>query len=126
MPAPASPPQFDLFEARPERSRLRVGRLPHVPTPDQMLRANELKAAGATLPTIAAALGVCVNTVARHYFFSTVASPPKGRRRHAPTLATRKIVRRAILGGMPVARVARLIGISAPTLQLHYRDELEP
>lgn len=125
MAAPDSPPQFDLFAAKPEPIRQRVGRKPHVPTPEQMLLANELKAAGATWPTIARALGVCVNTVARHYFPSTVASPPKGRRRHAPTPATRKIVRRAILGGMPVARVAKLIGVSVPTLRLHYGDELQ-
>jgi hypothetical protein len=125
MPAPASPPQFELFEARPEPFRQRVGRKPHVPTPEQKLLANQLKAAGATWPTIARALGVCVNTVARHYFPSTGASPPKGRRRHAPTPATRKIVRRAILGGMPVARVAKLIGITVPTLKLHYRDDLQ-
>lgn len=125
MPAPSRPPQFDLFDARPEPSRHRVLRKPHVPTPEQMLIANELKAAGATWPTIARALGVCVNSVARHYFPSTVASPPKGRRRHAPTPATRKIVRRAILGGMPVARVAKLIGVSVPTLLLHYCNELQ-
>lgn len=46
MAAPDSPPQFDLFEARPEPSRHRVGRKPHVPTPEQMLIAHELKAAG--------------------------------------------------------------------------------
>jgi hypothetical protein len=119
-------PQFDLFEAQPELTRQRVGRKPHVPTPEQMLLANELKASGATWPTIARALGVCVNTVARHYFPSTVASPPKGRRRHTPTPATRKIVRRAILGGMPLARVAKLIGVSVPTLRLHYGNELQP
>lgn len=55
MPAPRHPPQFDLFEARPEPARQRVGRKPHVPTPEQMLIANELKAAGATWPTIARA-----------------------------------------------------------------------
>ena len=126
MPAPASPPQFDLFEAQPEPSCLRAGRKPHVPTPEQMLLANELKASGATWPIIARALGVCVNTVARRYFPSNQARPPKGRRRHSPTAARRKIVRRAILGGMRPAEVAKLIGISVPTLRLHYRDELQP
>ena len=48
MPAPASPPQFDLFEAQPDPSRQRVGRKPHIPTLEQMLLANELKASGAT------------------------------------------------------------------------------
>ena len=124
MAAPDSPPQFDLFETRPERPSRR-GR-PHIPTPKQRLLANELKASGATRPTIARALSVCVNTVARHYFPSAVACPPKGRRRHAPTPATRKIVRRAILGGMSVARVDKLIGVSVPTLRLHYGNELQP
>lgn len=123
MAAPDSPPQFDLFEARPERPSQRGRR--HIPTLEQRLLANELKAAGATWPIIARALGVHVNTVARHYFASAVASPPKGRRPNAPTPATRKIVRRAILAGMPVARVAKLIGVSAPTLRLYYRDELQ-
>ena len=126
MPNPASPTQFDLFEARQEPSRQRAGTKPHIPTPEQMLLANELKAAGATWPTIARTLGVCVNTIARHYFPSNLARPPKGRRRHSPTPARRKIVRRAILGGMTPAEVAKLIGISVPTLRLHYRDELQP
>lgn len=126
MPAPARPLQCDLFEARPEPSRKRVGRKPHVPTREQMQLAHQLKASGATWPTIAQALGVSLNTVARHYFPNTLPNPPKGRRRHAPTPATRKIVRRAILGGMPMAKVAKLIGVSAPTLRLHYDNELLP
>ena len=126
MPAPASQPQFDLFEAQREPSRQRVGRKPHIPTPEQMLLANELKAAGATWPAIARTLGICVNTLARHYFPSNLARPPKGRRRHSATPARRKIVRRALLGGMTPAEVARLIGISVATLRLHYRDEVQP
>jgi transcriptional regulator with XRE-family HTH domain len=90
-----------------------------------MLLANELKAAGETQEAIARALGIGTNTLATHYFPSGLASPPMGRRRHAPTLATRTIVRRAILGGMTQAKVAKLIGVSAPTLRLHYRDELQ-
>lgn len=78
MPAPSRPPQFDLFERRPEPTRQRVGRKPHVPTPEQMLLVNELKATGATLPTIARALGVCENTVARHYFPAPWLVRPKG------------------------------------------------
>ena len=124
MPAPASPPQFDLFEVRPEPARPRRGTKPHIPTAEQLLLAKELKAAGATWPTIAQALGVCVNTVCRHYFPSDRANPPKGRRRHAPTPATRKIVRRAIAVGMSLAKVAKLIGITVPTLHLHYQAEL--
>jgi DNA invertase Pin-like site-specific DNA recombinase len=126
MTAPDNPPQFDLFDAGPKRPRQRVGRKPHLPTPEQRLLANELKARGESWAVIGRALGVSRCTLARHYFPSTVASPPKGRRRHAATPSTRRIVRRAILGGMPVAKVAKLIGISVPTLRLHYGDELKP
>lgn len=125
MTAAANLPQFDLFEARPERSRQRVGRKPYVPAPEQMLLAKELKAAGATWPEIGRALGLSRCTLAKHYFPSAVTNPPKGRRRHAPNPATRKIVRRAILEEMPVARVAKLIGISVPTLRLHYDNEMQ-
>ena len=89
-----------------------------------MLLANELKAAGATWPIIAHALGVCVNTAAKYYFPSNVACPPVGRRRHVSTPATRKIVRRAINSGMTQTKVAKLIGISVPTLRLYYQSEL--
>lgn len=126
MPAPSGPLQFDLFETRPERPRRRAGQRPHIPTPEQMLLANELKARGESWAVIGHALGVSRCTLARHYFPSTVTNPPKGRRRHAPTPAMRKIVRRAILGGMPVAKVAKLVRISVPTLRLHYRGELQP
>ena len=125
MRGPASS-QSDLFMVQPEPARQRGGSPRHVPTLESRLLVNEMKAAGATLPIIARAMGICENTVARHYFPSTVARPPKGRRRHAPTPATRKIVRRAISGGMTLARVAKLVGISLPTLRLHYRSELRP
>lgn len=117
--------QLDLFGAGPEPARQHLGRPPHVPTPEQLLIANELKASGKGWAFIARALGVSKNTVARYYFPSKLAKPPKGRRRHSPTLATRKFVRRAIRGGMTRVAVAKLIGISVPTLKLHYPDELQ-
>lgn len=121
----ASQPQFDFFEARPEPSRQRGGIPRHVPTPESMLLVKELKAAGATQETIARALGIGTSTLGTHYFPRSSANQPMGRRRHAPTLATRKIVRRAILSGMTQAKVAKLIGITVPTLRLYYRDELQ-
>lgn len=114
----------DLFEAQREPPRQRGGIPRHVPTAESMLLVKELKAAGETQEAIARALGIGTSTLATHYFPSDRASPPMGRRRHAPTSATRKIVRRAILGGMTQAKVAKLIGISVPTLRLYYRDEL--
>lgn len=125
MPDFVSQLQLDMFDALPERPRQRGGIPRHVPTPESKLLANELKLAGKTQETIARALGIGVSTLGTHYFPSTVANPPLGRRRHAPTPAMRKIVRRAIQGGMMQADVARLIGISVPTLRLHYRSELQ-
>lgn len=126
MPAPSCPTQFDLFEVRPEPSRQRGGLPRHVPTAEQMLLANELKALGKNRETIRLALGVSLGTLAKRYFPSTVGKRSKGRPRHVPDADKRKFVRRAILGGMPAARVAKLIGISPPTLWLYYRAELQP
>ena len=116
--------QFDLFEAWLKTPRQRVGAPRHVLTAESILLANELKASGAKWEVMALALGVSRNTLARRYFPSNLPRPPRGRRRHAPTTGTRKIVRRAVLGGMTLAKVAKLIGISVPTLNLHYRAEL--
>ena len=126
MPNPASPPQLDLFMPLPEPSRQRGGIPRHVPTLESLLLANELRAAGETQEAIARALGIGVSTFERHYLPRNPASQPIGRRRHAPTQETRKIVRRAIMLAMMQAKVAKLIGISVPTLRLHYRDELHP
>jgi hypothetical protein len=126
MTNPAEPPQLNLFEAVAEPSRQRGGIPRHVPTPESRLLVNELKAAGKTQEAIARALGIGTSTLATHYYPSRVACPPMGRRRHAPTAETRAIVRRAIRNGMGRAAVARLIGISLPTLRLYYRVELQP
>ncbi len=87
--------------------------------------ANTMKAAGETQEAIARALGIGTSTLATHYYPSRSACPPPGRRRHTPTRATRKAVLRASLSGMRQAEIARLIGISVPTLRLHYADVLE-
>jgi hypothetical protein len=122
----AEPPQFDLFEPVAELPRQRGGIPRHVPTPESRLLVSELKAAGLNQEAIARKLGISRNTLAIYYFPALVACPPMGRRRHAPTAETRTIVRRAIRSGMGRAKVAKLIGISLPTLRLHYRDELQP
>lgn len=124
MSSPASPSQFDLFHAPPEPPRKRGGIPRHIPTPESKLLANEMKAAGETQEAIAKALGIATGTFERYYLSRNPASQPIGRRRHTPTLATRKIVQRAIMSGMTQGQVAKLVGISAPTLRLHYRHEL--
>lgn len=119
-----SQPEFDLLGERPEPVRQRGGVPRHVPTAETMLKVNELRAEGKTQVDIARALGISVNTLARHYFPSKVAHPPMGRRRHHPTSATREVVRRAVERGMIQPTIAKLLGISVPTLRLYYRSEL--
>lgn len=124
MSDPVSQPQFDLFQAQPAGRRQRGGLPRHVPTPETMLLVNDLKAAGETQVAIARALGIGVSTFEKHYLARNPASQPIGRKRHSPTQETRKVVRRAVLSGMTQAKVAKLIGISVPTLRLHYPNEL--
>lgn len=116
--------QYDLFEAREGPVRQRGGIPRHVPSADSRLLANTMKAAGETQEAIARALGIGTSTLATHYFPSRSACPPRGRRRHIPTRATRKAVIRALRMGMRQTDVARLIGVSEPTLRKHYRKEL--
>ena len=124
MPAAVRPPQMDLFDVPPEPPRQRVGRKPHVPTPEQLRLAYEMKASGAARTIIARALGVCVITVDRRYFPSNKRKQPIGRPRHKPSLYSREIVRRAVRWGMTRVQIAKLIGISAPALRRYYSEEL--
>lgn len=119
-----TPPQFELFQLPPPLARQRGGIPRHMPTPETRLRVNQMKAAGHTQAAIAKALGIGVGTLAAHYYPSNEPRPRRGRRCHAPTPATRKIVRRAVEGGLKRPEIAKLIGISLPTLALHYRVEL--
>lgn len=116
--------QRDLFDRDRAPAAQRGGIPRHVPTAESRLLVNELRAAGQTQVAIAEALGISPSTFAIHYLDSSLSSPRRGRRRHAPTSATRKIVRRAMEGGMKQAEAAKLLGISLPTLRLNYPEEL--
>jgi hypothetical protein len=120
------PPQLHLFDATPEPPCQHGGIPRHVPTAETVLLVSEMKAAGATQEMIARTLGIGTSTLATHYFPSRMANPPMGRRRHKPTKATRDVVRRAIRAGFTLPKVAKLIGVSLPTLRLYYRNELRP
>jgi hypothetical protein len=48
-----------------------------------------------------------------------------GRPPHEPTEATRKQVKALAAYGVPQDEIGRVIGISKPTLERHYRDELD-
>ena len=48
-----------------------------------------------------------------------------GRPPHQPTEATRKQVKALAAYGVPQDEIGRVIGISKPTLERHYREELD-
>jgi hypothetical protein len=48
-----------------------------------------------------------------------------GRPPHAPTEALRRQVKALAAYGVPQDEIGRVIGISKPTLERHYRDELD-
>lgn len=50
---------------------------------------------------------------------------PGGRPPHAPTAATRQAVEMMAAAGIPSEDVARVLGITKPTLRKHYRAELD-
>lgn len=47
------------------------------------------------------------------------------RPKHKPTSAKRRLVERAVAGGMTQEQVAHALDISEPTLRKHYRAELD-
>ncbi len=48
-----------------------------------------------------------------------------GRPPHQPTEATRKQVKALSAYGIPQEEIGKVIGVSKPTLEKHYRDELD-
>lgn len=125
MTAPFPPCQFELFETLPEQARKRNGKGRHEPTPELVAFASKMSAAGQKRSMIARAMRIGLSTFDRHYSASLPSKFPIGRPRHSPTPATRTAVGRAYIAGMPLVGIAKLIGISVPTLQLHYPDQLQ-
>lgn len=48
-----------------------------------------------------------------------------GRPAHKPTEETRATVKRMAAVGIPQPHIGKVVGISVPTLEKHYRDELD-
>jgi DNA invertase Pin-like site-specific DNA recombinase len=48
-----------------------------------------------------------------------------GRPPHEPTESTRRQVKALAAYGIPQDEIGRVIGVSKPTLEKHYRDELD-
>lgn len=129
---------MDDADDRPAR-----GRPPHVPTPESRARVAELVALDADIVTIAAEIGIAEPTLRLHYPEELAKSPQMGfgfveddlglapergknggRPPHVPTDSTRRRVEILSAAGQYPWQIAAALGISEPTLKLHYPREI--
>ena len=122
------------------------GRPPHEPTDDQRAIAARMTAEARPAAAIAKAIGISVPTLRHHYAVELVEARPQvsfpfpasdagdaqakvrpgagGRPMHEPTAESREDVEILVASGMSGRQIAQALGISEPTLRLHYENEL--
>jgi hypothetical protein len=123
------------------------GRPPHEPTPETRALVLDLVAKAADIATIAEAVGISEPTLHARYADEIQAARPQqnfpfpefqapapertrrphagGRPSHVPTAETRDQVEILVASGMRVWQIAKALGITEPTLNEHYPDELD-
>ncbi len=131
-----------MEDATPPRS---PGRPPHVPTDETRAQVADLVSRDANIATIAAAIGISEPTLHLHYAVELASRPqlnfpfaeipaaqparpssqPQGRPAHEPTPESREQVEILVASGMRAWQIAAAIGITEPTLNRHYADELQ-
>lgn len=88
---------------------------------------KRLAAEGLTRAAIAQRVGIAESTLYLNYFSEIGVRPGRpGRRAHAPSQASRRLVADRAAHGLALADIAAELGLSAPTLRKHYRAELSP
>lgn len=136
-------PALDLF-GEPIGEPRRVGRAGHVPTAESRARIRSLRAQREprlSIDQIGQIAGLSRSTLFRHYA-DEIGSPsraafcrsgeppsgasrlPRGRPRHTPTSAQRRMVAAMHRAGDTQPKIADRLGITVPTLVLNYADEL--
>lgn len=94
-------------------------------SPDVRQTVKRLAAEGLTRAAIARQVGIAESTLYLNYFSEIgVRQGRPGRRAHAPSEASRRIVADRAAHGLALADIAAELGLSAPTLRKHYRAEL--
>ncbi|MEL7737514.1 hypothetical protein AAG614_03965 [Citromicrobium bathyomarinum] len=136
-------PTLDLF-GDPLGEPRRVGRAGHVPTAEIRAHIRSLRAQREprlSIVQIGQIVGLSRCTLFRHYadeigsqsraaFYrsegqaSGAARLPRGRPRHTPTSAQRRMVAAMHRAGDTQPKIADRLGITVPTLVLNYADEL--
>ncbi len=134
-----------------EGNELRSGRKPFVPSDDHRARVRELAGEGRTRRVIASVIGVSIPTLRAHFaaelaapkppaaqtLFDLSAPPPVtstranrrrppsgGRPVYTPSAHDRERVLTMAAGGATQAAMARILGVSEPTLRLAYAAEI--
>ncbi len=94
---------------------------------DQMSAAvRQLAREGLTRRAIAKQVGLAESTLYANYFSEIAGRRGEpGRRQHRRTMERAATVARMFQDGLPRSAIADALGISLPTLRLHYRKELE-
>jgi uncharacterized protein YerC len=127
------------------------GRAAFVPTGEQRLAVRKMAGAGNSHANIASAVGISVPTLRKAFdielkdrlgdenLFTAVGDAPPaevirqrvtkrrgagGRKKYKPTQADREQVALLVATGMAVGNIAQVIGISEPTLNKNFADEL--
>lgn len=119
-------PECDLF-GFPVRSPRRGGRVAHVPIDEVRGWVRLQRDRGLSVEAIAASLEMGATTAMRHYaaeLYETGMPGRVGRPRHTPSDASRVRVSRLWRMGLNQSGIARAMGISVPTLRLHYPVEV--
>lgn len=120
---------FDLFGHpidAPKGSPSRAGRRGPRKTTASADAVRRLAEEGHTRRQIAKQTGISQSTLYANYFRELgVRAGQPGRRRHDPTPYQRRLVVGMVQAGSPRSEIAEALGISLPTLRLHYPKELE-
>lgn len=94
-------------------------------SPEIRITIARLAGAGLTRCEIARQVGIGESTLYANYFPEIGGQRGRpGRRRHQPNDRTRAIVHALRVSGLAQIKIAEAIGVSEPTLRLHYRKEL--
>jgi hypothetical protein len=89
-------------------------------------RIRDMLAVSAPVWKIAQVLEISEETISRHYrHLLDEFSVTPSRKQHEPSPRDRERVKLMTIAGICQDDVAKVIGISKPTLELHYREELD-
>lgn len=117
---------FDLLGHPIGASRSAAKGRPIIHSDELGRNISHLVEVGLTRAEIAKVVGMSEASLYAEFFAEAgVRQGKPGRRRHEPSSAGRSLVSRRCAAGASRKQIASALGISLPTLRLHYREELK-